>query len=76
MVAGPGAGRDRRAGAASPCRRHAARPAGQVFLTLPLATLLGLSDRPGVAAGHGPLPGDVARALATAAIRTPRPAGA
>ena len=42
--------------------------AGTINLTLPLATLLGLSDRPGVAAGHGPLPGDVARALATAAI--------
>ena len=42
--------------------------AGTINLTLPLATLLGLTDRPGVAAGYGPLPGDVARALATAAV--------
>jgi hypothetical protein len=42
--------------------------AGTINLTLPLATLLGLSDRPGVAAGYGPLPGDVARALANAAV--------
>jgi hypothetical protein len=42
--------------------------AGSINLTLPLATLLGLTDRPGVAAGYGPLPGDVARALATAAV--------
>jgi hypothetical protein len=42
--------------------------AGTIHLTLPLATLLGLTDRPGVAAGHGALPGDVARALANAAV--------
>ena len=42
--------------------------AGTIHLTLPLATLLGLTDRPGVAAGYGPLPGDVARALANAAV--------
>ena len=42
--------------------------AGSIHLTLPLATLLGLTDRPGVAAGYGPLPGDVARALANAAV--------
>ena len=45
--------------------------AGTINLTLPLATLLGLSDRPGTAAGYGPLPGDVARALANAAVTHP-----
>src|SRR5487761_1041317 len=45
--------------------------AGTINLTLPLATLLGLSDRPGTAAGYGPLPGDVARALANAAVSHP-----
>jgi len=41
--------------------------AGQVFLTLPLATLLGLSDAPGQAAGYGPVDPDTGRALARAA---------
>jgi hypothetical protein len=45
--------------------------AGQVFLTLPLATLLGLSDAPGHAAGYGPLDPDTGRALARAAAGHP-----
>jgi hypothetical protein len=45
--------------------------AGTINVTLPLATLLGLSDRPGVAAGYGPLPGDVVRDLANAAAGHP-----
>jgi Domain of unknown function (DUF222) len=45
--------------------------AGQVFLTLPLATLLGLSDAPGQAAGYGPLDPDTGRALARAAAGHP-----
>jgi Domain of unknown function (DUF222) len=45
--------------------------AGQVFLTLPLATLLGLSDAPGQAAAHGPVDPDTSRALARAAAGHP-----
>jgi Domain of unknown function (DUF222) len=45
--------------------------AGQVFLTLPLATLLGLSDAPGQAAGYGPVDPDTSRALARAAAGHP-----
>ena len=45
--------------------------AGQVFLTLPLATLLDLSDTPGEAAGYGPLDPDAGRALARAAAGHP-----
>ena len=41
--------------------------AGSVSLTIPLATLLGLADRPGEATGYGPLDADTARALACAA---------
>ena len=45
--------------------------AGQVFLTLPLATLLGLSEAPGQAAGYGPVDPDTGRALARAAAGHP-----
>jgi hypothetical protein len=41
--------------------------AGSVNLTIPLATLLGLSQAPGAAAGYGPLDPVTARALACAA---------
>ena len=41
--------------------------AGSVNLTVPLATLLGLSQAPGAAAGYGPLDPGTARALACAA---------
>jgi hypothetical protein len=40
--------------------------AGSVNLTIPLATLLGLSQAPGAAAGYGPLDPGSARALACA----------
>jgi hypothetical protein len=46
--------------------------AGKVNLTVPLATLLGLADRPGEMAGIGPIDPDLARDLAAAAARTPR----
>ncbi|HEY2490713.1 MAG TPA: hypothetical protein VGI37_14490 [Streptosporangiaceae bacterium] len=42
-----------------------------MFLTLPLATLLGLSDAPGQAAGYGPVDPDTSRALARAAAGHP-----
>jgi hypothetical protein len=45
--------------------------AGQMFLTLPLATLLGLSDAPGQAAGYGPVDPETSRALARAAAGHP-----
>jgi Domain of unknown function (DUF222) len=46
--------------------------AGRVNLTIPLATVLGLADRPGEMAGIGPIDPDLARDLATAAARNPR----
>jgi hypothetical protein len=41
-------------------------------LTLPLATLLGLADRPGEAPGYGALDPDLARKLAATAAASPR----
>ena len=41
--------------------------AGLVNLTVPLTTLLGLTEAPGQAAGYGPLDADTARVLACAA---------
>ena len=77
----------RRAGARSPATRPgpAAGPspgavpagfAGRVNLTVPLATLLDLADRPGEIPGIGPIDPWLARDLARAAARTPRPRGA
>ena len=40
--------------------------AGLISLTLPLTTFLGVTDRPGEAAGYGPLHADTARLLACA----------
>ena len=40
-------------------------------MTIPLATLLGLAERPGEAAGFGPLDPALARAMATAAATHP-----
>ena len=40
--------------------------AGQIHLTLPITTLLGLTDHPGEAPGYGPLHADSARLLACA----------
>jgi len=45
--------------------------AGRVNLTVPLATVLGLADRPGEAAGIGPVDPWLARDLAAAAARNP-----
>ena len=46
--------------------------AGRVTLTIPLATLLDLTDRPGEMTGIGPIDPDLARDLAGAAARAPR----
>ena len=46
--------------------------AGRVTLTIPLATLTGLADRPGEMAGIGPIDPWLARDLARAAARNPR----
>jgi hypothetical protein len=46
--------------------------AGRLNLTVPLATMLGLADRPGEAAGIGPVDPALARDLARAAARNPR----
>ena len=46
--------------------------AGRLNLTVPLATVLGLADRPGEAAGIGPLDPWLARDLARAAARNPQ----
>ena len=48
------------------------RFAGRLNLTVPLATLLGLADRPGEAAGIGPIDPALARDLARTAARNPK----
>ena len=75
-------GRGRRAGAGRP--GHAAAVsgpaggavpagfAGRVTLTVPLATVTGLADRPGELAGIGPVDPWLARDLAAAAARNPK----
>jgi hypothetical protein len=45
--------------------------AGKINLTIPLATLLDLADRPGEISGLGPIDPDLARDLAGAAARNP-----
>ena len=72
-------GKDSRPGA---YRHAAAQPgtsgpapggfAGRVTLTVPLATLSGLADRPGELAGLGPVDPWLARDLATAAAANPK----
>ena len=47
--------------------------AGRVTLTVPLGTAAGLADRPGELAGHGPVDPWLARDLAAAAARNPKP---
>ena len=47
--------------------------AAQINLTIPLATLLGLAERPGEAAGFGPIDADLARAIAANAGAHPKP---
>ena len=72
--AGPGGG-------SGPAGRTAGGPqagvvpagfAGRITLTIPLATLLGLADRPGEIPGIGPIDPALARDLAHAAARNPR----
>ena len=46
--------------------------AGKVSLTIPLATLLGLAERPGEIPGLGPIDPDLARDLARAAAQNPK----
>jgi hypothetical protein len=46
--------------------------AAKVNLTIPLTTLLGTTDRPGILSGTGPIDADLARDLAAAAARDPR----
>jgi hypothetical protein len=46
--------------------------AGRITLTIPLATLLGLADRPGEFSGLGPIDPWLARDLAGAAAQNPR----
>jgi len=46
--------------------------AGRVTLTIPAATILDLTDRPGEMAGIGPIDPDLARDLAAAAARSAR----
>jgi Domain of unknown function (DUF222) len=50
---------------------HTAGPAARINLTIPLATLLGLADHPGDAAGFGPIDAALARTMATAAAASP-----
>ncbi len=71
----PGTGDENGCGAAAP-RPSPAGPAGPGLaawsnLTLPMATLLGLADRPGEGYGLGPLDPALARDLAAAAARNP-----
>ena len=47
------------------------RPAAAINLTIPLTTLLGLTDHPGEAAGYGPIDAGLARTLATQATGNP-----
>ena len=75
----PRPGDPRGAPARPPAARTAAagRPgpagfAGRVTLTVPLATLTGLADRPGELAGLGPVDPWLARDLAAAAARNPK----
>jgi hypothetical protein len=46
--------------------------AGRINLTIPLATLLGLAERPGELSGLGPVDPALARDLANAAARNPK----
>jgi len=68
------AGQDEPAASPAPGPPAGARPAGfagRVTLTVPLATLTGLADRPGELPGLGPLDPWLARDLATAAAHHP-----
>ena len=68
-------GRDSRpghAGAAAPGAGPAGGVAARLNLTVPLATVTGLADRPGEMAGIGPVDPWLARDLAAAAARNPK----
>ena len=70
---GPGPDGTGRAGPSAPGQaRGAAGFAGRVTLTVPLATVTGLADRPGELAGIGPVDPWLARDLAAAAARNPK----
>ena len=56
--------------ARGPARCRPGSP-GRVNLTIPLATLLGLAERPGEIPGLGPIDPDLARDLANAAAQNP-----
>ncbi len=58
--------------ATDPAAPGTAGPAARINLTIPLATLLGLADRPGDAHGLGPIDPDLARTLAASAATNPR----
>jgi Domain of unknown function (DUF222) len=72
-------GKDSRPGASQPATSQPGTSgpapcgfAGRVMLTVPLATLAGLADRPGELAGLGPVDPWLARDLAAAAARNPK----
>jgi hypothetical protein len=73
---GPGpAGPDSADGSPADGRQGGAIPAGfagRITLTIPLATLLGLADRPGEIPGFGPVDPWLARDLANAAAQNPK----
>ena len=69
---GPGAGQARTSPPSAGPRTAPAGFAGRVTLTVPLATLTGLADRPGELAGIGPVDPWLARDLAAAAARNPK----
>jgi hypothetical protein len=76
-ASGPGPGRRDPGAAAPPAVSPLAGPvpagfAARANLTVPLATLTGLADRPGELAGAGPLDPWLARDLAAAAARHPK----
>jgi hypothetical protein len=60
--------------AADPLVPASTGPAARINLTIPLATLLGLADRPGEAHGLGPIDPALARTLAASAAMNPRTA--
>ena len=70
---GPGPARPGPPPAGPPAGRGPAGFAGRINLTIPLATLLGLADRPAEIGGIGPIDPSLARDLANAAAPTPAP---
>ena len=58
-------------GAGRPGGRLGAADGAKINLTIPLTTLLGLTDHPGEAAGFGPIDADLARTMAAQAAASP-----